>query len=189
LTRSDKTRAALLAAASVLAASAALTPASASVFDPVAYPATVEIAAPVHTSHAAVDAGENAHNSARKWALVAAAAGALAGLVKLIGARRVAEIVTDGAVRTARAAATGVAVAARAVGRAAASPLRVLALFFGLSLFALTGVGLYDIEWIGGLVSGAALMALVAWSMWKTRMALRPIKAQKAKPPVRTNSI
>jgi len=172
----------MLAAASVLAAAAALTPAGARDFDPAAHPATYAVETQ-SIAHAADHADEQAApGAAKKWALLAAAAGVLAALVKLIGARRVAEVVSEGAVRTARAAATGAVVAVRAVGRAAASPLRTPAIIFGLGLFALAGVGLYDVEWIGGLVAGAALTGVLAWSLWKMRLALRPLRVKARRP-------
>lgn len=182
-----KTKAALLAAASIMAASAALSPAGAADLDPaVLQPATViEAAAPV--AHAADHAGEEKSMTARKWALLAAAAGALAGLVKLIGARRVADAISEGAVKTARAATGAASKAARAVGRAVSSPLRFLAMLFGLALFALTGAGFYDVEWIVGLVSGAALAGGGLFAMLKTKSLFQPIRVKKQPAAVRDN--
>ena len=174
-----KGKAAMMAAVSVIAASAALSPAGASDFDPVVSPATIAVEAPV--AHAVDHADEQKPIGAKKWTLLAVAAAALAGIVKLVGARRVAEIVTEGAVRTARVAATGASVSAKAVGRAVSSPLRFLAVLFGLGLFALTGIGLFDVEWIAGLISGAALSGAGLYGLWKTRRALKPVKV-KAKP-------
>ncbi len=173
-----KGKAALLAAVSVLAASAALSPAGASDFDPAAYPATAAVESAPVIAHAADHADAEKTMSAKKWALLAAMAGALAGLVQLIGARRVADAITEGAVRAARVTAGAASGAARAVGRTLSSPLRFLALLFGLALFALTGIGLFDVEWIGGLLSGAALTGAGLYGMWKTRRALVPAKAR-----------
>lgn len=173
-----KTRNALLAAASALAASAALAPAGASDFDAAAQPATVEIAAMEAGPAVPDESGEKTAIGAKKWALIVAAAGALAALVKLIGAKRVAEAVSEGAVRAARATASTASGAARVVGRTISSPLRFLAVLFGLALFALTGVGLYDIEWIGGLVSGAALAGAGLYGFMKIRRIFEPIKAR-----------
>ena len=181
----SKGKAAMMAAASVLAASAALSPAGANDFDPMAHPTTLAVEAPIaHAADHADEAAQTQKMGARKWALVAAAAAALAGLVKLIGARRVAEIVTESAVKTARAAATGASIAVKTVGRAVASPFRFLAVLFGLALFALTGAGLYDVEWIGGLISGAALAGTALYGLWKTRRSLAPakVKAKTARP-------
>ncbi len=186
MTNFKKMKAGFLAAASVMAATAALSPAGASDIDPVATPATIAVEAPV--AHA-VDHGDQDKTpvGAKKWALLAAAAGALAGLVQLIGARKVADAVTEGAVKTARVAASTASGAARAVGRTVSSPLRFLAALFGLALFALAGIGLYDVEWLGGLVSGALLAGATLFGMWKTRLAMRPARV-KAKPaPVKHN--
>ncbi len=183
-----KGKAAMMAAVSVIAASAALSPAGASDFDAAASPATVAVEAPVaHAADHVDQAAQDQKTSPKKWALLAAAAASLAGLVRLIGARRVGEIVTESAVRTARAAATGASVAVKAVGRAVASPFRFLAVLFGLALFALTGAGLYDVEWIAGLLSGAALAGAGLFGLWKTKRALRPVRV-KAKPePLKDN--
>lgn len=184
----SKGKAAMMAAASVLAASAALAPAGASDFDPVAQPATYAVEAPlVHAADHADEAAQAQKIGARKWALIAAAAASLAGLVKLIGARRVAEIVSETAVKTARAAATGASVAVKTVGRAVASPFRFLAVLFGLALFALTGAGLYDVEWIGGLISGAALAGTALYGLWKTKRSLAPAKIKVKSAPQRDN--
>ncbi len=176
-----KMKTGLLAAASVMAATAALSPAGASDLDPAVTVPTVAVEVPVIAHAADHTDQEKAPLNAKKWALLAAAAASLAGLVKLIGARKVAEAVTDGAIKTARVAASTASGAARVVGRAVSSPLRFLAMLLGLALFALAGIGLYDVEWIGGLLSGAALAGATLFGMWKTRLALKPVRV-KAKP-------
>ena len=175
-----KGKAAMLAAASVLAASAALSPAGAADFDAAAQPATIAVEAPLaHAADHADEAAAAQKIGPKKWALIAAAAAALAGLVKLVGARKVADMVAESAVKTARAAASGASAAVKTVGRAVASPFRFLALLFGLALFALTGAGLYDVEWIGGLLSGAALAGAAFFGLWKTRRALVPARVKQ----------
>lgn len=173
-----KTRNALLAAASVVAASAALQPASASDFDVAWHAAATEIEAGDAGPAAADHGAEKPAIGGKKWVLLVAAAGALAALVKLIGAKRVADVVSEGAVYAARATAKTASGAARAVGRTVSSPLRFLAILFGLALFALTGVGLYDIEWIGGLLSGAALAGAGLYGFLKTRRIFQPVRAR-----------
>lgn len=171
------TRNALLAAASALAASAALHPASASDFDGAAHAAAAyEVQAADAGAVAATQTDEKPAIGAKKWALIVAAAGALAALVKLIGAKRVAETVTAGAVSAARATARTASGAARIVGRTVSSPLKFLAVLFGLALFALTGIGLFDVEWIGGLLSGAALAGAGVYGFLKTRRIFQPAK-------------
>ncbi|MEO1136248.1 MAG: hypothetical protein AAFW68_06505, partial [Pseudomonadota bacterium] len=152
-----------------------------------AYPAVSAVEAAPAVAHAVDEAAGEKAMTARKWALLAAAAGALAGLVKLIGARRVADAISEGAVKTARAAGGAANVAARAVGRTVSSPLRFLAVLFGLALFALTGAGLYDVEWILGLVSGAALAGVSLFGVLKTRKLFRPVPVKKDLHPVRDN--
>jgi hypothetical protein len=181
-----KGKAALMAAASLFAATAALSPAGASDMGPASHPAIVSVEAPAPLAHAGDQAGEAQPLSAKKWALLAVAAGSLAWLVKLIGARRVAAAVAEGAVRTARVAARAASGAVKVVGRTFASPLRFLAVMFGLALFALTGIGLFDIEWIGGLISGAVLTGAGLYGVWKTRKALIPAKI-KARPRAEPN--
>ncbi|MEZ5892892.1 MAG: hypothetical protein R3C58_07080 [Parvularculaceae bacterium] len=169
-------KAALLAAVSALAASAALAPAHAAV-DPAGYPAIVEVAAPVH--HAADQADHDNAMSPKKWALLAIAAGALAGIVRLVGARRVVEVVAAGAAKTAEVAVAATAATVKAVGGAAASPLRYLSLALGFALFVLTGADFTHLDWLGGVLSGAALTAYGLYGMWKTRRALKPIVVKK----------
>ncbi|NNL89743.1 MAG: hypothetical protein HKP25_11790, partial [Marinicaulis sp.] len=47
-------------------------------------------------------------------------------------------------------------------------------------LVAMTGVGLYDVEWIAGLAVGAAAMGVVAFAAMKSRLQLRPARPDKA---------
>lgn len=163
---SRKVKAAMLAASSLLAAAAALAPAHAASFDAAAHPAVVE------TPMVTIDADhgdQKAQMPAKRAALLALAAGALAGLIRLIGAKKIIRAAKETAVAAAEV--TGSAV--KAVSRAVASPLRFALLMAGLALFALTGVGLYDIEWIGGLVVGAAMAGVAAYGLMKTRMSLK----------------
>jgi hypothetical protein len=139
-------KSAMLAAASFAALGAA-TPASAN--------APIE---PIAVEHAmAADHADPEARAAAKavngWLLGGAVAAALAGLVRLFGWSRI-----SAALRKAGAvAASAPAAAVRVVGEAVKSPLRSLAIIGGLSLFALTGVGFYDVEWAAGLATGAAL--------------------------------
>lgn len=170
-----KAKIAMLAASSLVAAAAALGPVQASDFDAAAYPAVVEapMAAP-DIAHAADHADRTAMTPAKRWTLIAIAAGALAGIVRLVGAKKLLRAAGKGAAATARVSAKAASAAVKVVGRAAASPLRFAALMTGLALFALTGVGLYDIEWIGGLIAGAAMTGLAAYGFMKMRKALAP---------------
>jgi len=177
--KARKVKMAMMAAGSILAAAAAMGPALASDFardyGGAAYPAMVGVQTP-QIVHAADHADQNSQPAAKRWALIAVAAGALAGLVKLIGAGRVLRAVGKTANRVAKTSIAAAAGTARAVGRAVASPLRTLGLFIGLALFALTGVGFYDIEWVGGLAAGLALAGMAAFGWSKIRaMQVKPV--------------
>lgn len=177
-------KAAMLAAVSALAASAALTPAHAAV-DPAGYPVIVaEAAAPVQ--HGA-DAGDHdAGKTVKKWTLLAIAAGALAGIVRLAGPRRVARAVAVGAARTASVAVSVAGEAAKAVGGAAASPLRYVSLAAGFGLLLITGADLANLEWLGALLAGALLSVYGLFGMWKTARRARA-KVASAASPVKEN--
>lgn len=152
---------AMMAAASLFAAAAASSPAHAGEFDAAAFPATVEAFVAPDIGHAA-GAGEEQGKPIATWALIAAAAAALAGIVKLLGVKRVAAAVVQTTTMVAKNATKAAARAAKAVGSAMSSPLRMIMAFAGLALFALTGVGLYDIEWIGGMAVGLAMAGIGA---------------------------
>lgn len=164
-----------LAAASVSAATFAVAHAAAPV-------------EPVRIEHAAAIADHGAdHKDAEKaaparvggWAIVAGFAGAIAGLARLIGFRKIAAgvkaagPVVASAAKSA-AAATGGAV--KAAARAAASPFRFGLAIVGLAGFALAGIGFYDVEWTGGLVLGALIAAMLSLGAGRMRrlFALTP---------------
>jgi hypothetical protein len=151
-------------------AGAALT----AVFATTAHAADRALPEPVRIEHA-VAAGEHAPEEpasapAKGWAIFAGAAAAVAALLRLIGLKRVAEAVGP----IARKAADATAKAGRAVGRAISSPFRAAIWAAGLGLFALTGVGLYDIEWIAGVVFGALATGLALFGLRKVRRSLAP---------------
>ncbi len=168
-----KTKIAMLAATSLMTAAAALAPATAGDLDPAAFPTTVE--APAITRAADVVAQtDHGTKPAQRAALIAVALGALGWLVKLLGPKKVLRAVE----KTAEATVKVSAAAAKTAARAVRSPLRFLAWTAGLILFALTGVGLYDIEWIGGLIAGAALAGMAAFGSMRLRSVLSLRRAQ-----------
>lgn len=170
MTFARKAKIAMLAATALTSAAAALAPAQAGDVDAAAYPATIE--APV--AHAADHADQQNHASVKRFVLIAVAAGALAGLIKLLGVRKVMRVAGETAAATARVAGQAAAGAGRVVLRAARSPLRFLAWMAGLMAFALTGVALYDVEWLGGMAAGAAMAGLVLYAILKLRAGLSP---------------
>ncbi len=181
MAKSRKTRLAMMAGASLLAAAGGVAAAGAADFDAAAYPAVVD--APVHdgTIVAGDHGDEKGQPAAKRWALVAVAAGALAGIVRLIGAKKVLRAVSNGAAVTGRAAAKAGANAAKAVGKAAGSPLLFVGIASGLALFALLGAGLYDIEWIAGLAVGATMAVIALYGAMKVRglFSPKPVRIRK----------
>lgn len=157
---------AFLAAASLTAASMAIAPAiAATPMEPVAIEHV--IVAPDHEAERAGPA-----INARGIGIAAAALAALAGLVRLVGLRRLKSAAIAAATASGKVVAAGadatVAVV-KTAARAVSSPLRFLLLMAGLGLFALTGLGLYDIEWAGGLIVGAAMTGLALLGAARTK--------------------
>lgn len=163
-------KAALLAAASLAAASAvlAVADARAAPFEPVAI------------EHAAISLDHDADrvsspNSIQKAGLAALATAALAGLMRLIGFGRIkkaAQVSMEAAGNAAAAGISATANAAKAVVRAAASPFRFMAALAGFAIIALFGAGLYDVEWAGGLVFGALIATTALLGARRARKAL-----------------
>lgn len=150
-----KNKAALLAASSLLAASVSFSAAATQPF-PEALPTTIE--APIASVKTMTsDEAPKEASSIQKWAFAGIFAAAFAGIIRLIGARRAVKAVSKAAQVTVRGAASVAGGVAKAAGRLAGAPLRWAAALTGLGLFILLGVGLYDIEWIAGLVIGAAI--------------------------------
>lgn len=163
---------ALLAAASLTAATAAVAHAAAAPPPPVAieHMVTAADAAPERTAPAI---------SGKSAGLAALAAAALAGLARFIGLGRIKSALAVGAAAAGEAASAGLAAtqsAVKAVGRVIASPFRAVALFAGLAVVALAGVGLYDVEWAGGAVIGALFTAALILGVGKLRKMLVPAR-------------
>jgi len=161
-------KAAFLAAASLTAASIAAAPATAA--------APTEPVAVEHILAAQSHEEERVSSilASKHLGFGAAALAALAGLVRLVGLRRLKTAAAATARAAGKAAAAGAQAsleAAKSVARAASSPLRFFLALAGLGLFALTGVGFYDVEWLGGLLVGAAMASLVLIGAAKTQKA------------------
>jgi len=152
MTRTPSLKTALLAAASLAAAGVATAPAaSAAPFGPAPY----EVVAPAAQDVAAAHSDDGVVN---RWIAGGALASALAGLIHLIGWPRIAAALR----RAGSTAAATTAAAARYAASVVRSPFRFVAVMGGLSLFALVGVGFYDVEWIAGLATGVAIAVVAA---------------------------
>ncbi len=122
----------------------------------------------------------------RFWHVGAFLSGGLIALVRIFGANRVLNFLAaaaPGAARAAKVAMDAPVKAARAVANSAASWGRLVLSVSVLGVFALAGLGYYNVEWLGGLAVGGALTALVGYggSVIKRGLALSPIR-------VRTNN-
>jgi hypothetical protein len=165
--QTTKLKTALLAAASLGAASVATADAT-----PAYTPAPIEHAA-IATTHEE-PAKPAAIIEAKRWTLAAA----LAALIAVIGPGRVMRTLDRHAPLAAlavRKVAAAPAAAAKSAARALKRPLRHAILIASLGFFALTGIGLYDVEWIGGLVAGLALALIAAVGGGKFRRAFAPV--------------
>ena len=144
--KANPLKAAFLAAASLAAVGANAAP-----------PAAAQMAPVEHAAVAAADdetEARAADTAVRGWIAGGAVAAALAGLVRLFGWSRV----TAALGRAGSIIAAAPAAAIRHAGEAIKSPLRSLLIFGGLSLFVLAGVGFYEVEWLAGVATGAALV-------------------------------
>ncbi|MEM9495019.1 MAG: hypothetical protein AAGA09_03370 [Pseudomonadota bacterium] len=190
----QRRKTAVLTAASAIASVAALgiahsadgseVTAAAGPFGP-AFAATEAVRTPIGDDAATTDEAASAaktSTAAKRFALLAVAAGALAGIVKLLGARKIAKTVGDSAVRVGKAASSAAGGAAEAVGAVVKSPLRRLGLLLGLAVFALTGIGIYELEWLGGLAAGFAIAVVGATGLGRLkRLQLKPVRIRKTK--------
>lgn len=169
----------MMAASSLIAATAALSPVHAADFDKAAFPTVVEAPLIYHTSDATPD-DQQASPYKKNLALLAAMAGVLAALIKLIGLKNVVGAAGDIASKSVNVAKEVTGTAAKSAWKIVKSPLRFALLVAGLSFFALSGFGFYGVEWLGGIIVGATMMGVVAYSAIKVRTVLkpRPIKRQ-----------
>jgi hypothetical protein len=73
--------------------------------------------------------------------------------------------------KAAHAAAKAPAAAMKAVAKTTSGPMRYAIIMASLGLTAFMGIGVYDVEWIGGLVIGAALVGLSWYGARRTAKA------------------
>ncbi|MHA7872588.1 MAG: hypothetical protein ACX939_09590 [Hyphococcus sp.] len=166
---------AILGATALTVATAGFSTAHAFALDQAAAPQTVETAGVLSVAHDVAQDEGKPTLTAKRLGLVAAAGAVLAALYHGIGPKKVARAVRATATRAVEATTATAAAAASGASRALRSPIRFLAWMAGLFLFSLTGVALFDIEWIGGLIAGAGITGLFAAMMVKARAVLRPV--------------
>lgn len=160
--RPVRLKTALLAAGSLAAASVAFANAADA---PATHPVAIEHAVTA-TDHGELD--RPAPALAKQAGLAVIAAGALAALLRAIGFQRISALAKATAATAGRAAAAGADLtvkAARSVARAVSVPVRYLAALAGLGVAAIAGIGVFDLEWTGGLVVGAGLASVVFAAM------------------------
>ncbi|MGV6801012.1 MAG: hypothetical protein ACWA5L_03735 [bacterium] len=117
-----------------------------------------------------------ATQSGRRIAAGVAVTGLLSSLIALFGPNKILHYIVALGRKTRKAAAhtaRGAKSAAIKVADTIKSPGRALILIAGLSIFALTGVALLDIQWKAGLVVGASMAAVAGYGFHKSGKALR----------------
>ncbi len=170
-----KSKMALMLGTTFLAASAVMGPAHADTKKSVAYQEVVEAPAqPVQATLVSDHADKKASPMAKRLGLIGLAGGILAVLVKLVGMRKVMRVIKGSAQQAAKIANATADATVGAAARVLRSPLRYAAWAAGLFLFALTGISVFDLEWVGGLIVGASLASIMSIGLWKMRFALRP---------------
>ena len=175
-----KLKIAMLAATSLLTTALALAPANAGVLDAAAFPATIEAPIVAHSS----DQVDRDNTPAKRAALIAVALGALGWLVKLLSSKKMLRVVEKTVQASLKVSADG----AKSVLRVTRSPLQAFAWIAGFILFAMVGIGLYDIEWTGGLIVGCSLTGIAAFSTLRAReKRLLQLVPVKRKQPIRKN--
>ena len=124
-----------------------------------------------------------------RWLAVTALSGLLASAFTLFGANRLLQFFasagnwlgssTKKAASASWSATKATASAAGRVGaRVSRKPMRVLFLVGGLTLFALTGIAWFDIEWQAGLLTGAGAASAAAYGFDRTGKFVRNLMAK-----------
>ena len=117
----------------------------------------------------------------KKVGIAALATAALAGLYRILGAKRVAKIgrAAGSAISGAAGAVAGAtARAAAAVGGGMGRRMRVAIGFVGVALIALTGIDIFNVEWIFGLLAGAVAIAVAGFGGRQAREAKANVAAE-----------
>ncbi|MEL7490288.1 MAG: hypothetical protein AAGJ73_06180 [Pseudomonadota bacterium] len=168
----------LLAAASLTAATSAAHAADIARGDgPAALAATEIVHVEKAPAAAVVSADSDQSNIPHKWLIAAFATGALAGLVRLFGVKKLADKIAAAApaiTASAKEAVKAPLKVAKSLGGAIATPFKFALFFSGASALAFVGLGLFQVEWAGGLVIGAAMVAAAWLGAEKIRRAAKP---------------
>jgi hypothetical protein len=109
--------------------------------------------------------------TAKTVGLAALAAAAFGFALQFLGAERVA--------RLAKAAVAAPAAAARAIGSAIGEPVRFVLAITLLAALGFAGLGLFNLEWAGGLAVGAGFVALIWAGATRFRAALASRRARQ----------
>lgn len=167
-----------------LVASTAITPAHAETNKSAAHPTVIEASALTEQAAIGLDhTDQKASSMTKRLGLIGLAGGILAILVKLVGMNKIMRLIKGSARRAAKVASATADATVGAAARVLRSPLRYAAWAAGLFLFAITGISVFDLEWVGGIIVGASLTGILSLGLWKTRFALRPamVKTNQAR--------
>ena len=176
-----KSKMAMMLGTTFLAASTVLSPVHADTKGAAVPHTTIEAAVqPELVMPIADHADQKASPLANRLGLIGLAGGILAVLVKLIGVNKVMRVIKGSARKAAKVATATAEATVGAAARVMRSPLRYVAWTAGLFLFAITGISVFDLEWVGGLIVGASLSGILCLGLWKTRLALRPVRAHSS---------
>lgn len=107
-----------------------------------------------------------------------AAGGLVSALIALVGPNRFLNWIAAVGTGAAKAAGKAARTAGTAVAKTVKAPGRLLLLIGGLSLFALTGIALFDVQWQAGLAAGAALTAACGYGWHKGKGAVAGLAAR-----------
>jgi len=97
------------------------------------------------------------------WLIGGAMALIFGALVKLVGPNRVMNIAAEAGPalqKTAESIAKAPKAAAKAVGSALASSMKLMVLIGGLAMIGFTGISVFDLQWSAGIATGIGMTAL-----------------------------
>ena len=143
----------------------------------------IEVATPAAPSVPSVDyvaePAEQTPAGPNGWLVGGAMALIFAALVKLIGANRVMNMASEAGPKLKQAAETIASApqeAARALGAAAARPVRFLLIMVSVAMVGFTGIAVFDLEWTAGILTGMGMTALTWLGSSRFIKMLKPIK-------------